>query len=939
MMRNDPIERAFSEFNEAWFQGKKLDPKTFCQRYPECGPELRSKIDNFILVMQALSQDNIDAETLHPTPNTKSHKIIGDFCIIGEIGRGGMGTVYEAEQISLKRRVALKLLSAHLSLSDKAVQKFQREAEAGGRQSHPGIVAIHAVGEHEGVQYIAQELVEGGTTLADKLNDIKKQDEQPPGYFREVGALIVDIADALQHAHETGVIHRDIKPSNILLTTDGNPKVTDFGLAKVEDALALSRSGDFAGTPYYMSPEQAMSRRMGIDRRTDIYSLGVTLYEMLTLSRPFEGKTTQDVLKKIMLVDPEVPYKANPRVPRDLSVICLKAMEKMPDKRYATMKEFAEDLERFLNGDVILARPAGLGTRVWKRVRRNPVLSASVGVALTAVVCFIGYELLWSIPQLKEKRDRALAAEKMAEERYRQIMRLSDIKRLSDLEADAEALWPAYPENIPGFNEWLIRADEVLGRLEDHRQTLASLRETALHYGDAGLQKDRETHPQWEALQELQASRPKLEEQIASLKSGSAKNQGSREDGASTDPVALREQLVALDAQINELEETASQRRTWKFEDTETQWQHDTITDLVLGLEELSDEKNGRIVSVRERLSFASTVQKISITDHQTTWDKAIASIKNMVECPLYDGLVIQPKLGFVPIGRDPNSGLWEFAHIQTGKIPERDQDGKLTLNEEMCLVFVLIPGGTSNMGAVKPTEDQSNGFPNVDPEARPDEGPVHEVSLKSFFLSKYEMTQGQWLRFTRSNPSRYDPETTHGDNQHNLLHPVEQVSWNDCNKILSKLKLRFPTEAEWEFATRGGTSTVFWTGNEKESLQGAANLADLYYRKKGGAKDEWLNDDGYSLHAPIGTYLPNALGLHDVHGNIFEWCDDYYNITYETKPGDRSANGWVSTFRVMRGGGWDYGPFCSRSAYRAGRDVDFRFSNLGVRPAADIEE
>ena len=192
------------------------------------------------------------------------------------------------------------------------------------------------------------------------------------GYFREVAQLIAEIADALQHAHDAGVIHRDIKPSNIVLTKEGQPKVTDFGLAKIEDALALSRTGEFAGTPYYMSPEQAMSRRMGIDKRTDIYSLGATLYEMLTLKRPFEGETSQEVLKKILLQEPVDPRKVKPGVPRDLAVICLKAMEKDPARRYQSMKELGEDLRRYLAGDVILAKPAGPAARAMKRVSGIP---------------------------------------------------------------------------------------------------------------------------------------------------------------------------------------------------------------------------------------------------------------------------------------------------------------------------------------------------------------------------------------------------------------------------------------------------------------------------------------------------------------------------------------------------------------------------------------
>jgi len=312
---DDPIEAALAEFRETWSAGKRPDPDRFCQDHPECGPELREKIDDFLYVAEDFcdaSGDSGGDEDIEEGEELPSGKVLGDFRIIREIGRGGMGVVYEAEQISLNRKVALKVLPPHLSFSEegfeKAVVKFRREAEAAGRQSHPGIVAIYAVGEHKGVHYIAQELVEGGKTLADFLFEFRQKPELSSSYYREVAELFAEIADAFQHAHDSGVAHRDVKPSNILLTPRGTPKVTDFGLAKVEDALALSRTGDFAGTPFYMSPEQAMSKRIGIDHRTDIFSLGATFYEALTFTRAFDGDTSQQVLEKITLFDPPDPF-------------------------------------------------------------------------------------------------------------------------------------------------------------------------------------------------------------------------------------------------------------------------------------------------------------------------------------------------------------------------------------------------------------------------------------------------------------------------------------------------------------------------------------------------------------------------------------------------------------------------------------------------------
>lgn len=877
---NDPIHAALEEFREAWFSGKPVDVEAFLAAHPECGPGLRGEVEGFLLVAEGLPRVDRGSPDGKPLGSELRGRKLGDFEIIREIGRGGMAAVFEARQISLNRKVALKLLPSHLSFSREAVRKFQREAEAGGRQRHPGIVAVHMVGEHEGQHYIAQELIEGGVTLEEKLKEFLSRGEQPQGYFRFVADFVMKVTDALHYAHESGVVHRDVKPSNLLITKDGEPMVTDFGLAKIEDALALSRTGDFSGTPYYMSPEQAASKRFGIDRRTDIFSLGVTLYEMITLKLPFDGATSQEIFKKILLTDPSDPHKANPKVPRDLSTICLKAMEKLPDKRYQTMEELSDDLNRFLHGDVILARLAGPGTRCWKRVKRNPAVSATMSAAIVAILALIGY-VLWSYPQIRQERNiaeaekaRALEAEKVAEDRYNQIIRLSDVKRLSDLEAEAEVLWPAYPEIIPRLEDWIARAEELLVRFPEHHRTRASLREEASYDAD----------------------------------------------------------------------------RNTIFGDTETQWQYSLLDGLITDLQKLAEKEKGLLENVRDRLHFARTINERSLGDFRVLWDEAIESIADELDCPQYEGLVIEPIMGLVPIDRDPDSGLWEFAHLQTGKIPIRDMEGKLLLTEEMGLVFVLIPGGTFNMGAVKPSLENPLGSPNVDPMANQDEGPVHEVMLKPFLLSKYEMTQGQWFRSMGNNPSTYYPHSNYLPSMKpggeaiavTYLHPVEKVSWDDCVDVLRKLKLRLPSASEWEYAARAGTTTVWWTGNEKESLDGAANLSDSTFKKYSGKVilefEDWLND-GYVIHAPVGSYLPNAYGLHDVHGNQWEWCRDSYDKPMASLIVVSDNIAIDSSDRVTRGGCW-YGPaFYCRSTCRLLFERSSCSEFIGVRPAADLSE
>ena len=404
MDREQHIEEALRIYLDAWFEGTPLDLNLYLALNSTIREALRERIEEFHFVAEGLPDPGWRDEV-----RERRFRNLGDFKILREVGRGGMGTVYEAEQRFLKRRVALKVLPSHLSFSEDAVRKFHREAEAGGRQRHPGIVAVHAVGEDQGTHYIVQELVEGGRSLADLVDELNTSGTRPRGFFRRAARILTEVASALEHAHAKGVIHRDVKPSNILLTKEDRPKVTDFGLAKVEDALALTRSGDFSGTPYYMAPEQVVRGRNPADHRVDVYALGVTLYELLTLKPPFEGRGAQEIFRKILEQEPRDPRAVNPDVPLDLSVICLKAIEKEPDRRYSDAKAFREDLEHYLAGEPIRARPQGRVTRLVKRIRRNRTLSAVAGVALAAVLTGIvmGPYLYFEAVRARDEAERS----------------------------------------------------------------------------------------------------------------------------------------------------------------------------------------------------------------------------------------------------------------------------------------------------------------------------------------------------------------------------------------------------------------------------------------------------------------------------------------------------------------------------------------------------
>jgi len=333
---------------------------------------------------------------------------IGDFQLVKKLGRGGMGEVWEAEQASLSRRVALKLLPA--AGSERAQEFFAREARAGGRLNHPGIVSVMGTGEDEGARWISMELVEGGRTLRDFLDEMRAKEELPESYYPEIAELFAKIAEAMAVAHEAGVIHRDLKPANIMVTGEGEPKVADFGLARVLDEQGLSQSGEVMGTFYYMSPEQVKAARGGVDHRADVFSLGALFYEALVMARPFEGDTTLQIVEKILNHDPPDPKALRSRVPEDLAVICIKALEKAREGRYDSMTELAADLRHHLADEPIMAQPPSTWKRTVKWARRNPTKSVAGAVAAAAFVAISG--LAW---QLQEKTDEAVANAERAE--------------------------------------------------------------------------------------------------------------------------------------------------------------------------------------------------------------------------------------------------------------------------------------------------------------------------------------------------------------------------------------------------------------------------------------------------------------------------------------------------------------------------------------------
>jgi probable HAF family extracellular repeat protein len=384
-------------------------------------PAHAERLGRLLPTLQAMAQLR-DSDSLGSAASRRSSerdesemRLLGDYRIGAQLGRGGMGVVYEAEQLSLARRVALKILPFAALLSEHQLRRFQTEAMAAARLQHPHIVPIYTVGCQRGIHYYAMQLIDG-PSLADVIDQLRQRrmsqvksaagdrpdtaetvadvaanaltcDADAAEQYRAVARVGREAAEALHYAHEHGVLHRDIKPSNVLLDAAGHVRIVDFGLARVDDESQVTRTGDVLGTLRYMSPEQAQGQRDKVDARSDVYSLGATLYEFATLQPAFQATNRYQLVKQVTAGRPAAPHRLDPAMPRPLSLIISQAMARRPADRYQSAKELADDLQRFLNGERVQARPTSLlrQTSQWLR-RHRLVCAVTVGLLAVALV-------------------------------------------------------------------------------------------------------------------------------------------------------------------------------------------------------------------------------------------------------------------------------------------------------------------------------------------------------------------------------------------------------------------------------------------------------------------------------------------------------------------------------------------------------------------------
>ena len=474
----------------------------FVGRYPEIAGVLAECLEGLAFVQAAAPalSDPLAGQG-SPLPGAGDGPLVGtlgDFRLLREVGRGGMGIVYEAEQVSLGRRVALKVLPFAATMDPRQLQRFHNEARAAAGLHHTNIVPVHGVGCERGVHYYAMQFIEG-RTLADLIaqqqgtspSQVPTMDAAEAGaaaasaptvpraaqatsaaprdaaYFRRAAEWGIQAAEALDCAHTLGVVHRDVKPANLMVDATGRLWVTDFGLAQVQSDVRLTMTGDLVGTLRYMSPEQALAKRVVIDHRTDVYSLGATLYELLTLRPAYAGHDRQELLRQIAFEEPRPPRRLNKAIPAELETIVLKTMEKSPQDRYATAQELADDLRRWLEDRPIQARRPSWRQAATKWTRRNrPLVGAAAAVLLLVAVLGGGNSLWWAWQRAwAEGEARASlreAAQLQGEERWPEA--LAAVRRAGGAVA---GFWP--DAELRQQVERTGKDLEMAGRLEDAR--------------------------------------------------------------------------------------------------------------------------------------------------------------------------------------------------------------------------------------------------------------------------------------------------------------------------------------------------------------------------------------------------------------------------------------------------------------------------------------
>ena len=797
------------------------------QKPPAPEPEKKEEIDReLVLLRKALS---------------------GKYEITKKLGEGGMASVYLAREIALEREVAIKLLPQSYLRDKQFIARFKREAQVAANLEHPHIVRIYQIGEEENLVYFVMSYIPGGS-LTDQID---KRGALPVDEIVQWG---MDVCSALGYAHDHGVIHRDLKPDNIMLDKSKRAVVMDYGIARAGQGTGLTQTGAVIGTPQFMSPEQA--RGIDLDSRSDIYSMGLVLYQMATATLPFKATDAASLMYMHVHEAPEPPDVRNKNVPAWLRDIILKCLAKNPDDRFSHAKELRLALAEHKAPDI--TEKTIIQRRMQARKSKTGIWIAAAIVVIAAAAA--GW-FWWSSQKPAEQvsRHAETPVQKAPEQQPQQA--------------------PVQPQ---------VSADDLAfqqAEMIDTKQAFSTYLDKYPEGSHADAAKEKITAFDEEARlseEERQAAEKKRKEEQARLaKERKAEEASKQEAAARLDDDAYQGAVTANTAQAYTLY--------------------------------LQSYPTGRHVGeAREKLAGlnqqAAEQQKAQADEMAKRDDEAFRIAMNSNTKDSYSTYLIS-----YPSGKHVGEAKKQIVGIE-----EKEQFEVNIKNElaSLSITMVSVPGGSFRMGSNTGGKDEK---------------PVRNVTVSGFSMSTTEVTQAQYQPVMKDNPSFHKLD----DNC-----PVEKVEFRDaitfCNKLSEKLGLepcynlssgacdmtkngfRLPTEAEWEFACRAGTGSEYNIGAGESALSRAG-----WYASNSGEKTR-----------PVGQKTPNSLGLYDLHGNVWEWTNDWYSErSYEVDKNTTDPTGVPSgKERVLRGGSWlDYPKDCTSSKRRK-YDPDKNYSDIGFR-------
>ncbi len=744
---------------------------------------------------------------------------LGKYQILEGLGHGAMGVVYKALDTQLERLVALKVMNPHLLGSGEHQQRFEREAKAAGRLHHPNLVTIYEFGSLEGCHYIAMEFLEG-ESLAEILR------AGPPVAFETSLQWVIQICRGLEHAHSAGVIHRDVKPANIRITSDGRVKILDFGIARLLDSH-LTGTGKIFGSPSYMSPEQARSSR-DVDGRSDQFSTGIILFELLTRRHPFHAENIPAILLRITMETPPRLRDLCPGLPPELTDIVARALAKRPEDRYPDCGELAYHLEQVLY-------------RLESERAVEPVDESQLPTA-------------WF------RLDEMILPESSRDSGPQAPSSPAPPRIEPALQEGPEPSFSPYPDLRPGARDWRRH----LARYLSHPLFWLAGGCVALAFGFYGI------YQAW-------------------ILPATVKRESPSRPGLSLPQPAPTERATSTTLEIPGIHSQDNTTTTFSLVQTTATTARENYRRVLSTLLWVTTSSPTPTVPFLEELLSSTLPHTTTTTQAMVVWPTtttlpAPPETSTTTSEPLPSTLPVSERASHLPgeEWQDPVSGV----------------------------LFVWIPEGRFMMGC-SPGDFQ----------CRPDEKPVHSVTIgEGFWLGKFEVTRSQWLKAMGKLPSNpFLPSAPREPNrsQEEEL-PVEGVNFRDAMQFLQRLNARgpvvyrLPTEAEWEYACRAG------------------NPSPRY-----GELDQIAWFDGNSRRAthPVGRRQPNAWGLHDMLGNVWEWCLDWYGASYYASAPDRDRGGPPSgSIRVSRGGSCLTAQDGIRASYRGGGSQALDLGKWGLR-------